>query len=299
MRNRATKSSLAPLILVLLGGIFLLNNFGFLPWSIWLSLWRFWPIILILIGLEFWFGRHVSLKTTIILFLLIFIAPIFLFFNPFGGNPLTTSKIEINEALSTSTRAKVVVELPAVNLKVSSLATDSAKSASGEMSYSSIAGNPEIVKTEDKGTSFLTIKQNLASNLPFLSSIRNNLDLSLSRLVPIDLTVKTGAHNATLDLKDLRVDTITVETGAGNLTIKYPGSFSNRTFIKTAASALTLEIPTEVATRIKISGGPKNLTLPQERFEQEGNTYKTRGFDSAKIRIEIEIQIGAGNVTIK
>ena len=44
-------------ILIFAGVIFLLNNFGILPWNIWTSLWRFWPVFLILIGLQIIFGR--------------------------------------------------------------------------------------------------------------------------------------------------------------------------------------------------------------------------------------------------
>jgi hypothetical protein len=39
-------------ILIILGVLFLLSNFGALPWSVWEIIVRFWPIVLILIGLE-------------------------------------------------------------------------------------------------------------------------------------------------------------------------------------------------------------------------------------------------------
>jgi hypothetical protein len=41
-----------PLILVTIGFILLFNNLGIIPWDIWGTLWRFWPVILILIGIE-------------------------------------------------------------------------------------------------------------------------------------------------------------------------------------------------------------------------------------------------------
>lgn len=39
-------------ILILAGGLFLLNSFGIVPWIVWNSIWRFWPILLILWGLQ-------------------------------------------------------------------------------------------------------------------------------------------------------------------------------------------------------------------------------------------------------
>jgi hypothetical protein len=46
-----------PVILIALGVLFLLNNLALLSISFWRTLWRFWPIILVLIGIELLFGR--------------------------------------------------------------------------------------------------------------------------------------------------------------------------------------------------------------------------------------------------
>ena len=46
-----------PLILIFVGSIFLLNNLEILPWGIWDNLWKFWPIILVLIGFNMIFGE--------------------------------------------------------------------------------------------------------------------------------------------------------------------------------------------------------------------------------------------------
>ncbi len=44
-------------LLIAVGILFLLNNFGFLSWSIWADLWRFWPLFLIFWGLQMIFGK--------------------------------------------------------------------------------------------------------------------------------------------------------------------------------------------------------------------------------------------------
>ena len=54
--RRRRRSIVWPVILITIGVIFLLQNFGLLSWSIWGSLWRWWPIILILVGLELFLG---------------------------------------------------------------------------------------------------------------------------------------------------------------------------------------------------------------------------------------------------
>jgi hypothetical protein len=43
---------IGPLLLLTIGFILLFNNIGILPWGIWGSMWRFWPVILILFGIQ-------------------------------------------------------------------------------------------------------------------------------------------------------------------------------------------------------------------------------------------------------
>lgn len=40
------------IILLFLGSLFLLETMGILPWSLWHALWRYWPIIFIILGLK-------------------------------------------------------------------------------------------------------------------------------------------------------------------------------------------------------------------------------------------------------
>lgn len=52
MNGNNHKNSTGAIILVVIGVLFLLNNFGVLPWTLWFTLWRFWPIFLVLLGLR-------------------------------------------------------------------------------------------------------------------------------------------------------------------------------------------------------------------------------------------------------
>ena len=50
--RRHHPSLVGPLILITIGVLLLLNQMGRLPGNIWWSLWRYWPVILILLGIE-------------------------------------------------------------------------------------------------------------------------------------------------------------------------------------------------------------------------------------------------------
>ncbi len=39
------------ILLIFIGAVLLLQTLGVLPWSLWFTLWWFWPVILIIAGL--------------------------------------------------------------------------------------------------------------------------------------------------------------------------------------------------------------------------------------------------------
>jgi hypothetical protein len=57
-RKRHRGGLVWPIILILLGGIFLLNNLGIIGNLTWRTIWQFWPVLLIAIGLDSLFRRN-------------------------------------------------------------------------------------------------------------------------------------------------------------------------------------------------------------------------------------------------
>ena len=55
--KRKHNSHFGPLLLIFIGTVFLLNNLGLLSWNIWNELWKFWPIIIILLGIQMFMGK--------------------------------------------------------------------------------------------------------------------------------------------------------------------------------------------------------------------------------------------------
>jgi hypothetical protein len=61
------------LFLIFLGLIFLLTNLGLLPSSVWDEIWKFWPVLIIMLGIRLLTGKnHVSRLITTILTLFVF-----------------------------------------------------------------------------------------------------------------------------------------------------------------------------------------------------------------------------------
>jgi hypothetical protein len=55
--NRSSSDIVGALLLIFVGVLFLANNLGIISWSVWNDLWKFWPILLILLGMQFLIGK--------------------------------------------------------------------------------------------------------------------------------------------------------------------------------------------------------------------------------------------------
>ena len=293
-----TKTFVGPAILITLGIVFLLNNFEILPWDIWLSLWKFWPVVLILVGVEILLGKNASIKTFVILGGLIFLVPIFLSYNPFTNNPLNTDKIRVEESLGTSTKAKINFDFPTSNLKISALDADSAFLAEGDITYSEAAKEPEVEKLDESGQTIINLSQAFEGKLPFISNLKTVLDIFLSQKIPLEIFIKTGASSINIDLSSLRIEYLEINSGASNIGIKLTEDFGQKIFIKTGASTISIEIPENLAAKIIVDSQVKSVNAA-DRFKKVGNSYQTENYDKSVNKADIEIKAVAGSVEIK
>jgi len=69
-RKRHDGGSVLGLVILFIGTLFLLNNFGLVPWGVWNSLWKFWPVVVILIGIKMFIGRSLLARVLLILLML-------------------------------------------------------------------------------------------------------------------------------------------------------------------------------------------------------------------------------------
>lgn len=59
-RDRRERHFVWPIIIIGIGLVLLLQNFGIIDWSLWELLGRYWPVILVLIGLDMLLARSYS-----------------------------------------------------------------------------------------------------------------------------------------------------------------------------------------------------------------------------------------------
>lgn len=72
------------LFLIVLGCVFIMNNFGLIGWDFWQMFWDFWPLFLVALGVHLLFRSNAVVQTIIII--LILIIPFIYYFSSYNTN---------------------------------------------------------------------------------------------------------------------------------------------------------------------------------------------------------------------
>jgi hypothetical protein len=253
-------------ILIVLGGLFLLDNFGLLPIRAWDI---FWPLVLIalgawtLIGVSRWNAKR------------------------------QTSVAEI--ALQGAGRARVRVQHGAGILRVH------AGAKPGMLASGSFTGG----LAQDARLEGDLLVANLRPEMeafPFLTSWgwgrggAFDWDLALTDTVPLELNFETGAGESQLDLSALRVSSLTVKTGASSTSLTMPahpvGTCPVR--IEGGAASIEAKVPAGTEAFVRTESGLADSHVDRARFLPVPGGFQTAGYTAASDRLEIKASIGLG-----
>lgn len=281
-------------ILIVLGVVFLLNNLGYLPWGIWGTIWRFWPVLLILAGVNFFLAG--SRPWLMLVITIIVLAGVFFGAWAMAGSnaPVTPATTSFSQPLGSATRVEVQVDFGAGKLVTGSLPYGSDKLAAGEVSEGAVRD-----ATLNGGVARLRLTMP-ATGWWVPGAPSANWKIHLTRQVPLDLVFKTGANESEFDLTDLMVASFTLETGASRNLVMLPANAgTTRASIKAGAADIKVIAPASVAVRIKTDAGISSVDIDQTRFPRSGDYYVSPDYAAAINRIDLEVKAGAASITIR
>jgi hypothetical protein len=298
------RNVVGPLILLGAGVLLLLNNLQFVPWSIWRDLWPFWPVLLVVLGLEAFVTGRVAWGTLVLLVVLLPIVGLAVSAGDFAshwhdatratGGPGTPA---LRQPLDGATSAQVEVEYGAGALDIGPLTPDLATDllADGQVyghegmrfdARSSLQGGRRTLKLSPRD-----------GGHPFGLG---RFDLRLSPNVPIDLQIESGVTEMVLNLETLRVPSLSVETGASQTKITLPAHGQTDVQIEGGAARIDVTIPASMAARIRIDGGPNRVEIDENRFPRQSNgEYRSPNYETATDRATLRIEVGASRLVVQ
>lgn len=294
-----------PTCLVVLGILLLLSNFGVISGDFWTSLWRFWPLLLILLGIEIIVGitrGWVALLVGLIAIGIIVVVGLVLVFPlrfadglPWGERISESWEVGLGDLAE----AEVWVKFGAGTLNAGSLPSPSTKFMEGELSYDKSRGTPvkEFEERDEKG--ILTLHAAPGKRVYFGVGTED-WELKFNRTIPLDLYVEAGAARIDLDLEPLKVRSLHVQVGASDVKVMFAESAGTTVAtVKAGAARITLDIPDGVAVRIDTDLGLSSLDIDEDRFGKSNGYYISSGYETAENKLELSIDTGVSRVTIR
>lgn len=298
-----------PSLLISIGVVFLLQNLGLLPVDAWASLWRWWPLVLVLVGLELLLGQRIHWfalgALTIGLVAIGLIATMLT--TTRGSNVRRSESVQTRDtALGGASQAVVTLRFGAGQLTLGPLvnARPDQLSAMTFQGPAQLQPNVRYSVTDSTGRLELQVGGTSSRFPPFFRtnpSGTTRLDVNLAPSVPITtLNVQTGATDARLDLAQLRVSSLDLSIGAASTWLRLPEAAGTTTaHISGGAAGLTIEVPAGVAAQIRHHGGLSTLDIDQARFPSVGEgLYRSPDYDTAPNRVDITLETGVATIRV-
>lgn len=282
-------------ILVILGGLFLAANFGYLDWGVVASIWQLWPLILILVGIQLFFGNRQQWLAAILIIVVLAGGAALLVLGEervpwaYGGS-LETTAIE-GPATTGVTQATVFVDVGAARIDLS------AQSA-GVMSRGTFESrrDPVIRHDVNGGTYSLDVRQQ-SGRFVFPNNLRGDtLDLRLAEGIPWKIELDTGAADANLDLTGVLLRELLVDAGASSvdLTVGRDVEDGARVIIDGGAGSYTVRLPRGLDIDLVTDAGVSSVNV-DSGFQRSGDVYRHAGGGNS---LRVELSAGVSSISV-
>ena len=275
-----------------LGTVFLLANFGFLPWNSWALLLRMWPLILVAIGLDLIFeGRGAGSAILGVLIALVIMAGVAWY--AIGNSPnAKLGSTAVSQPLQGATSANVRITDPVGRLELSGgaagdLLLEGTTQLIGPMSLS------QDYDVQSKHGSF-NMSTSGGGPVAWTGGWTEPLwALELTDDVPLTLNAETAAGSLALDLTGLDLDELnaTVAVGSLELTLDSEDDFEGR--LENPVGRIRIFVPEGALVEFRMDTVISTSSFPAG-FVKNGKVIYSPGATAAnaKIRLSVEQPIG-------
>lgn len=283
-------------LLIGAGLILLLSNLGVVSINL-SSLWKLWPLIIIVIGLSVlsikgWLGKVIySLAALVIALVTWFV--------------LTGTVAEDNSdnksqdiAISSSVDAVKKLDL-SIDSGASSLVLGShngSELVKGSLETKITKLNQQSQTDGDTQKIKLSFDRNW---MDWRFDKPDKLSLELTKKLPTKLTINTGASSIDADLSEVNLESAKVDAGASSVKLKLGNKAKTSSVdIDTGASSIDIDVPSSVGVKVTLDEGLSSKDFPSNFKEIDKTTYQSENYDNAEKKINISVDMGVSSFKI-
>ena len=300
MPGTRRSSLVGAVLLVALGLLFLYSNFrpGLDPWPL---LSRYWPLLLIFLGLgKVWdqfrsrdnsqAGRAWLGGGEIAVILLLVIAGIALSFQT------ASRRLHEVEAIDRqgSEPVRVHIQMPAGELKLSGGAN---KLMEADFNYDEAEGKPETSYHVSGGTGELDVTQ--PGKKFHFGPAHNDWNIRLANDVPMQLKVDMGAGQSDLRVGGLSLTRLDISMGAGQFTADLTGDWKKDldAEIHGGVGHAIILLPEDVGVRVHATGGIGSIN--SGGLKRDGDEYVNDMYGKSPVTLRLDVSGGVGNIDLR
>jgi hypothetical protein len=312
--NRISRSSVVfPLLLIGIGVLFLLARWlpDFYPWPV---LWKYWPLLLILIGAGMFWDRAQRQKdpqgapalpvgsTVGTLLFLVILG--FLLWHERGaarhdwmhvsaGSGHHGHENEVVE-LRGAKAVRMTVHMPAGELHIEGGAT---RLMEGDFYQGPSWAAPSVEYSVEDGVGELSINQQSANQL--MTNSDNTWKLKLSNEVPLELEVDVGAGRGILNLSKVDLTRLQLNIGAGQANVDLTGERGKdlQASIHGGVGEAVVRLPKNIGVVATVHGGLGSVDV--HGLKDEDGQYVNAAYGKAPNTIHLTVEGGIGHIRLE
>ena len=295
---------ISALLLIAAGVTLLLQNMGIVRWELWLEIWRFWPLVLVAIGVSLAFGRRLPWLSTLIFAALIA-----------GGFTGAALKAEDSRELVVERVTEPLGGVDRLDMRldvgVGSLTVDSAYGSRNlEGSFTSPCGGAATLVGRYRDVASLEVKRADGSTVCLWG---DEWEVLVPDVPEVVVDVEANVAAVVLNLADINLTELYVDVNLGSVEIEIPSDAGHvQALIEAAGASIEIRIPEGIEalivndsdlTSFDVGGRFRSLGPLADgatiRRRDPGNVYESPGYRTAEDRVYIEIDARFSSVSIR
>ena len=297
------------LILIFIGAVFLLSNFGVINFY-WGSIWRFWPVIFILIGANMIFSRFNNLTGTILSVSITLIALVFIGYQGtradnrqerswfrYQERNIDNSSNERSRNNSSTFTEPYSSDIKRAELNIKGGATSYTLTDSTNYLFNADVkqrnGNFTLEKTTRDSVEVLNFRMRDEKNWRMDDMDGNDVKLKLNSNPIWNINMTMGAGEFDFDLSNFKIDRLTLKGGAASFKVKLPMPVtSTNVTVETGVAEVSIKVPNAVACRITVDSGLSSKDFSGFQKQADGS-YQTPNYNSSTAK-KIQVKLKGG-----
>ncbi len=290
--SRRRGSLIFPLVVIGVGVVLLLINLGVVSPGVWGELVRFWPILLIALGVDILVGRPsfgAALSTLITVCVLVGLG--LAAFYLFGPDTWVSKRQSFAHPLGSATAAHVSLSCEACAISIEGAANPdhliegTVTTRRGESLEQTTRPSGEALAFELASNSWLPFSLTASRDQPW--------NLRLHPTIPIVLDVETDG-TIDLDLRSVRAESIDVSAGRRACVIVLPRS--GRTILRLSGDDVAIRVPD--GGGVRILGNPSGLLATTGDYVAIDGGLQSPDYDTAEAKADLHVRPGLVDLDI-